>query len=730
VSANWHPNDGEYKEEAGSGWFPSGKVRLFPNDARIRFEKPVHEVVEDSLLMAGYEIVKSDIPIHHYGKLDTEEIRAKGEEYFQLGKKKLAEQGAEDPKALYELAVQASELEKHDEALEFWQRLVAVKPDFGKAYYGMGTSYYRLGRYGEACSAYRKAVEITPGSKDPVVMYATSELIAGDADAAVSLLDGLLQKEPGYPLALLAAAAAYFCAGRKKEGLAYARKVQETQFGLAPYLTDIAKILISVKRFDYARALLDAAAETGDLTDEIRKLTEEIQKKQKGSRIQGFEDSTGIQQDSRIQGDKDSSDSQGKKLSTPGPLESSAPVSSVGTLSLCMIVKDEEETIARALMSVKPVVAEMIVVDTGSTDRTKKIAAELGAKVFDFQWTDNFSDARNFSLSKATGDWILVLDADEVISARDHEKLRQLVALKKGILTAYSFVTRTYVEQMNTIGWTANDGYYKNEETGTGWFPGEKVRLFPNDGRIRFDFTLHERIEPSLIKAGMEIRKCDVPVHHYGNFVKKDKIASKAKLYYELGKRKIAEEGEKNFMAYYELAIQGAELGKHEETLEYLKKVTALRPDFPKAYQSIGNTYYNLGEYDKALPFYKKALELDPAAKDTVLMYATCEIFAGNAEKAISLIEEFLGGDLASPHTLVLLAEAYFCAGRKEQGMEYVKKLRKLKLDAGSIFNNFAKLLISTSRRDYALSILDAAVEAGVATDETEELIGKISPLK
>ena len=82
-----------------------------------------------------------------------------------------------------------------------------------------------------------------------------------------------------------------------------------------------------------------------------------------------------------------------------------------------MIVKDEEENIERSLMSVKPVVDEMIVVDTGSTDRTKDIARSLGAKVYDFQWTDSFSDARNFSLSKATGKWILVLDADEVISS-------------------------------------------------------------------------------------------------------------------------------------------------------------------------------------------------------------------------------------------------------------------------------------------------------------------------
>ena len=92
-----------------------------------------------------------------------------------------------------------------------------------------------------------------------------------------------------------------------------------------------------------------------------------------------------------------------------------------------MIVKNEEKNIIRALQGVKPLVDEMIVVDTGSTDRTKKIAKVFGAKVYDFQWTDSFSDARNFSLSKATGDWILVLDADEVISERDYGKLRELI---------------------------------------------------------------------------------------------------------------------------------------------------------------------------------------------------------------------------------------------------------------------------------------------------------------
>ena len=96
-----------------------------------------------------------------------------------------------------------------------------------------------------------------------------------------------------------------------------------------------------------------------------------------------------------------------------------------------MILKNEEPNLARCLMSVKPVADEIIVVDTGSTDKTRAIAAALGAKVFDFTWTNNFSETRNYSLSKASGEWILVLDADEIISPLDHDKLKKLLKKKK-----------------------------------------------------------------------------------------------------------------------------------------------------------------------------------------------------------------------------------------------------------------------------------------------------------
>ena len=82
-------------------------------------------------------------------------------------------------------------------------------------------------------------------------------------------------------------------------------------------------------------------------------------------------------------------------------------------ISLCMIVKDEEQHLENCLNSIKELADEIIIVDTGSKDKTKEIAGKFTNKVYDFKWNDDFSEARNFSLSKATKDWILVLDADE-----------------------------------------------------------------------------------------------------------------------------------------------------------------------------------------------------------------------------------------------------------------------------------------------------------------------------
>lgn len=91
-----------------------------------------------------------------------------------------------------------------------------------------------------------------------------------------------------------------------------------------------------------------------------------------------------------------------------------------------MIVKDEEKVIARCLDSVKDLVDEIIIVDTGSTDKTKEIVSQYTNKIYDFEWCNDFSKARNFSFSKATKDYIMWLDADDVIEPNDREKFRML----------------------------------------------------------------------------------------------------------------------------------------------------------------------------------------------------------------------------------------------------------------------------------------------------------------
>src|SRR5690349_7953622 len=108
-------------------------------------------------------------------------------------------------------------------------------------------------------------------------------------------------------------------------------------------------------------------------------------------------------------------------------------------VSLTLIVKNEEHNLPACLASAADLVAEVIVVDTGSTDRTKEAAARFGARIFDFPWIDDFAAARNEALRHATGDWILWLDADDRIDEPNRRKLRALFAGLGTENVAYSF---------------------------------------------------------------------------------------------------------------------------------------------------------------------------------------------------------------------------------------------------------------------------------------------------
>lgn len=92
-------------------------------------------------------------------------------------------------------------------------------------------------------------------------------------------------------------------------------------------------------------------------------------------------------------------------------------------ISVCIIAKNEEANIERCLSSLAPYGFEIVVVDTGSTDRTKEIAAKYTDRIFNFEWTDNFSEARNYSLRMASNNWIFMMDCDEWIDSIDIEEM-------------------------------------------------------------------------------------------------------------------------------------------------------------------------------------------------------------------------------------------------------------------------------------------------------------------
>lgn len=115
------------------------------------------------------------------------------------------------------------------------------------------------------------------------------------------------------------------------------------------------------------------------------------------------------------------------------------------TISLCMIVKNEEKILARCLDSIVGLMDEIIIVDTGSTDATKEIAARYTDKIYDFTWIDDFSAARNFAFSKATQEYIYTADADEVVSPENFERFK---LLKEAMLPEIEIVQMKYGNQL------------------------------------------------------------------------------------------------------------------------------------------------------------------------------------------------------------------------------------------------------------------------------------------
>ena len=176
------------------------------------------------------------------------------------------------------------------------------------------------------------------------------------------------------------------------------------------------------------------------------------------------------------------------------------------TLSLCMIVKNEEKHLARCLSSVKGVADEIVIVDTGSSDKTIEIAESFGAKIFHFDWVNDFSAARNFALSKCSGDWILYLDADEELNPDCIEEVKKYKSHKPA---------GVYCTVKSLGSSIANESVMK--------YP----RLFANVPGVEFVGKVHEQIIDSLRKNKIPLVESEIEIIHHGYAIDEDGLRKK-----------------------------------------------------------------------------------------------------------------------------------------------------------------------------------------------------------
>jgi tetratricopeptide (TPR) repeat protein len=313
-----------------------------------------------------------------------------------------------------------------------------------------------------------------------------------------------------------------------------------------------------------------------------------------------------------------------------------------------------------------------------------------------------------------------VLDADEIISPLDHDKLKKFIKIKTEKSVSYTMVTRNYTNQSGSRGWVANEGRYIQEEAGRGWVPSPKVRLFVNDKRINFVNPVHELVEPTLKKLGIKVKTIDIPVHHYGR-LNQDKIIAKGKEYYRLGITKI-EKNKGDYNALKELAIQASEIGEFEKAVSIWHNILELNPNDAAALMNMGFAFLMMKQYDKANEHSKKAMDLDPDLREASLNYSAAELIAGDVKKAISTLESILKNNIDYPPAMGRLAAAYVIDGRKEEGLKYFDRLTTKGYDCSSMLEEQSRAFLSEGKIEQAVVLLQAAIEKGMANGSINTL--------
>ena len=292
-------------------------------------------------------------------------------------------------------------------------------------------------------------------------------------------------------------------------------------------------------------------------------------------------------------------------------------------ISLCMIVKNEESCLGRCLESVYRYMDEIIIVDTGSTDRTVEIAERYGARIYHHPWENDFSKHRNQSLSYATGDWILQLDADEELFAEDGPELQKVV--KSGKADYYHCM------------------FYDMKKDGSVNGVFNLIRLFRNGMGMHYTRKVHNQLCRAGTGAYSKLR-----VRHYGYDLSEEKMEAKHIRTTTLLEEMIAMNPE-DIYSRYQLAASYSMHHDYDKAVEHGECVLKIRREkglmdsyFINVYYAVGQGYLTLGDLENAERIFLEALDYFNLNLDACYMLSTIYFKKKNTEKCKDMSFRYL----------------------------------------------------------------------------------------
>jgi glycosyltransferase involved in cell wall biosynthesis len=273
------------------------------------------------------------------------------------------------------------------------------------------------------------------------------------------------------------------------------------------------------------------------------------------------------------------------------------------TIALSMIVKNEADTIGPCLESVRGLVDQIVIADTGCTDNTCDIARGFGAIIVSSPWENHYAKARNAALAPVTTDWVLVLDADEELDREAGKKIPKLIDAAG--VGGYSTPIRNYVRGKFCHGWdrtsVENDRSHERAKDAPAFFVHENVRFFRRHPEIYFIGRVHETVERRIKALGLRTPLANFFIHHFGHLAVTEYQEGKGSYYLNLLRLKVQDDPHEA-LGWIQLGLHEYESSKNpQEGLRCLERGLALEPKAAEAWLFKAMICVDLGRYEDAL---------------------------------------------------------------------------------------------------------------------------------